>query len=147
MWRTGFIESSCSKKNVCASVVGRLIKITGCSEKVRSTFPTSELYMKHWTLMVPLENSKTSLPIFVTRIRRLKAKEAFTKNKRFSYALLLIKPIWKFFNSYFIRLGFLDGKKGVIICHLDALCDVERYRELQRLEREEQWSTVFKTMP
>ena len=78
---------------------------------------------------------------------KLKAKEAFTKNKRFSYALLLIKPMWKFFNSYFIRLGFLDGKKGVIICHLDALCDVERYRELQRLEREEQWSTVFKTMP
>ncbi len=78
---------------------------------------------------------------------RLKAKEAFNKNKRFSYALLLLKPIWKFFNSYIIRLGFLDGKKGVVICHLDALCDVERYRELQRLEREEQWSGVFKTMP
>jgi len=78
---------------------------------------------------------------------RLKAKEAFNKNKRFSYALLLIKPMWKFFNSYILRLGFLDGKKGIVICHLDALCDVERYRELQRLETEEQWSTVFKTMP
>lgn len=78
---------------------------------------------------------------------RLKAKEAFSKNKRFSYTLLVIKPMWKFFNSYFIRLGFLDGKKGMVICYLDALCDVERYRELQRLEREEQWSTVFKTMP
>ena len=78
---------------------------------------------------------------------RLKAKEAYNKNKRFSYALLLIKPMWKFFNSYIIRLGFLDGKKGMVICHLDALCDVERYRELHRLEREEQWSTVFKTMP
>ncbi|MGB5500536.1 MAG: glycosyltransferase family 2 protein [Maribacter sp.] len=78
---------------------------------------------------------------------RLKAKEAFNKNKRFSYALLFLKPIWKFFNGYIIRLGFLDGKKGVVICHLDALCDVERYLELQRLEREEQWSTVFKTMP
>ena len=78
---------------------------------------------------------------------RLKAKEAYNKNKRFSYTLLFIKPMWKFFNSYIIRLGFLDGKKGVVICHLDALCDVERYRELQRLEREEQWSTVFKTIP
>lgn len=78
---------------------------------------------------------------------RLKAKEAFNKNKRFSYALLLLKPMWKFFNSYIIRLGFLDGKKGVVICHLDALCDLERYRELQRLEMDEQWSTVFKTMP
>jgi len=78
---------------------------------------------------------------------RLKAKEAFNNNKRFSYALLFLKPIWKFFNGYIIRLGFLDGKKGIVICHLDALCDVERYLELQRLEREEQWSTVFKTMP
>ena len=78
---------------------------------------------------------------------RLKAKEAYNKNKRFSYALLLLKPLWKFFNSYIIRLGFLDGKKGVVICHLDALCDLERYRELQRLEMDEQWSTVFKTMP
>ena len=78
---------------------------------------------------------------------RLKAKEAYNKNKRFSYALLLLKPMWKFFNSYIIRLGFLDGKKGVVICHLDALCDLERYRELQRLEMDEQWSTVFKTMP
>lgn len=78
---------------------------------------------------------------------RLKAKEAFNKNKRFSYAFLLLKPMWKFFNSYIIRLGFLDGKKGVVICHLDALCDVERYRELQRLEREEQRFSVFKTMP
>jgi len=78
---------------------------------------------------------------------RLKAKEAFNNNKSFSYALLFLKPIWKFFNGYIIRLGFLDGKKGIVICHLDALCDVERYLELQRLEREEQWSTVFKTMP
>ena len=78
---------------------------------------------------------------------RLKAKEAFNKNKRFSYALLLLKPMWKFFTGYVIRLGFLDGKKGVIICHLDALCDAERYRELQRLEKEEQLFSVFKTMP
>lgn len=78
---------------------------------------------------------------------RLKAKEAFDKEKRFSYALLIIKPFWKFFNSYFIRLGILDGKKGIIICHLNALCDIERYRELHRLERETQWSSVFRTMP
>lgn len=78
---------------------------------------------------------------------RLKAKEAFNKNKRFSFFLYLLKPSWKFFHNYVIRLGFLDGKKGLTICSLDALCYVEHYRELQRLEREEQWSTVFKTIP
>ena len=78
---------------------------------------------------------------------RLKAKEAFDNDKKFNYGLLMLKPLWKFLYGYFIRLGFLDGKKGIIICSLDALCDIERYRELQRLEREEQWSAVFKTMP
>jgi len=78
---------------------------------------------------------------------RLKAKEAFDKDKRFSFLLYLLKPTWKFFHNYIIRLGFLDGKKGIIVCGLDALCYVEHYRELQRLEREEQWSTVFKTIP
>lgn len=78
---------------------------------------------------------------------RLKAKEAFAKNKRFNLLLFLLKPTWKFFHNYFLRLGFLDGKKGFIICSLDALCYVEHYRELQRLQREEQWSTVFKTIP
>ena len=78
---------------------------------------------------------------------RLKAKEAFDKNKKFNYLLFALKPSWKFFHNYILRLGILDGKKGLIICGLDALGDVERYKELQRLEREEQWSTVFKTIP
>lgn len=77
---------------------------------------------------------------------RLKAKEAFAKNKRFNPFLFLLKPTWKFFHSYFLRLGFLDGRKGLTICSLDALCYVEHYKELQRLEREEQWSTVFRTI-
>lgn len=78
---------------------------------------------------------------------RLKAREAFSGNKRFSYALLILKPLWKFFHNYILRLGFLDGMKGLTVCSVDAMGDVERYLELQRLEREEQWSAVFKTLP
>lgn len=66
---------------------------------------------------------------------RLKAKEAFMKNKRFSYFKLIIKPFWKFFNNYIIRLGLFDGLKGINICYLGALEDLERFRELQRLEQ------------
>lgn len=78
---------------------------------------------------------------------RLKAKEVFERNSNFSYSLFLLKPVWKFFHSYILRLGILDGKKGLIVCSLDALCYVEVYRELQKLEREEKWSAVFRTMP
>lgn len=66
---------------------------------------------------------------------RLKAKEAFYKEKSFSYLALVFRPTWKFFNHYIIRLGILDGKKGVIICYLNALGVLERYRELKRLQK------------
>jgi len=66
---------------------------------------------------------------------RLKAKEAFYKEKSFNYFLLIFKPTWKFLHQYFIRLGFLDGKKGMIICYLNSLSVLERYRELKRLEK------------
>lgn len=66
---------------------------------------------------------------------RLKAKEDFFTEKNFNYASLVLKPAWKFFNHYVLRLGILDGRKGIIICYLNALSDLERYRELKRLEK------------
>ena len=71
---------------------------------------------------------------------RLKAKEAHQKDKRFNYLLLIFKPFWKFFNHYIIRLGILDGKKGITICYLNALGDFERYMELKRLGKKEKLS-------
>ncbi|WP_299161065.1 glycosyltransferase family 2 protein [uncultured Eudoraea sp.] len=65
---------------------------------------------------------------------RLKAKESFFKENKFNYVSLVVKPAWKFLHRYFLRLGILDGQKGIIICYLDALGVLERYRELKRLE-------------
>ena len=66
---------------------------------------------------------------------RLKAKEDFYREKRFNLLSLIFKPTWKFFNHFVLRLGFLDGKKGVTISYLNALSDLERYRELKKLEK------------
>jgi hypothetical protein len=66
---------------------------------------------------------------------RLKAKEDFYKERHFNYLLMTVKPIWKFFNHYILRLGILDGKKGWTICYLNALGVLERFRELKRLEK------------
>ncbi len=69
------------------------------------------------------------------RYGRLKAKESFYREKRFNYFSLIFKPLWKFFNHYILRLGILDGKKGITICYLNALSDLERFRELKKLEK------------
>lgn len=65
---------------------------------------------------------------------RLKAKEDFYRETSFNFLMTLAKPTWRFVHNYFIRLGFLDGKKGMIICYLNALSVLERMRELKRLE-------------
>ncbi len=69
---------------------------------------------------------------------RLRAQEEFHKGKKFSYLKLLLKPTWKFFYNFIVRLGFIDLKKGVNVCYLNALSVYVRYSELQRLENFEQ---------
>lgn len=66
---------------------------------------------------------------------RMKAMEDFYREKKFNHLFFVLKPAWKFFNHYILRLGILDGKKGITICYLNALCDRERFRELKRLEK------------
>ncbi len=65
---------------------------------------------------------------------RLKAQECFYKEKKFNYFLMAVKPIWKFVYHYFLRLGFLDGKKGLHVCYLNSLSVYERFRKLKKLE-------------
>ncbi|MEJ2162977.1 MAG: glycosyltransferase family 2 protein [Robiginitalea sp.] len=65
---------------------------------------------------------------------RLKAKEDFYRENTFNYLLMLVKPVWRFVHHYFLRLGFLDGQKGITISYLNALSVLERYRELKKLE-------------
>ncbi len=65
---------------------------------------------------------------------KMRAQEEFKKGKRANWVNLRLRPLWKFLNHFFLRLGFLDGKKGIIICYLNALGVLSRYRELKRLE-------------
>lgn len=45
----------------------------------------------------------------------LRAMELKSQNKSVSFTTVLAYPIGKFFLNYFIRLGFLDGTRGIII--------------------------------
>lgn len=69
---------------------------------------------------------------------KFKAQEKFIKKVKPSFILQLLHPSYNFLYNYFIRLGFLDGKKGIFICYLNAYCIVIRYRELKKLWKQEQ---------
>ncbi len=75
---------------------------------------------------------------------QLKAQQEFINGKSFNYLKLAIKPAWKFFHNYIIRLGFLDLKKGVSVCYLNALSVAVRYQHLYFLEQQFKKAINFK---
>ncbi len=56
----------------------------------------------------------------IEKYTELSAREAVLKGKDVSILKMLFSPFWHFFHEYFIRLGFLDGYYGYIICKLSA---------------------------
>lgn len=65
----------------------------------------------------------------------LKAMEKNMQGYKASLVKSMLHPLYTFLYRYFIRLGFLDGRKGVIICYLNALSVHERYKTLKKLRK------------
>jgi len=65
---------------------------------------------------------------------KMKAREEVKKGKKARWYHFIFRPLYKFLNHYIIRLGILDGKKGLTICYLNALGVWARYQELKLLQ-------------
>lgn len=63
----------------------------------------------------------------------LKAQEKQKKGQKSSFLLMVFHPLYSFLYRFLIRLGFLDGIKGIIICYLNAYSIFIRYKELRKL--------------
>ena len=64
---------------------------------------------------------------------KFKAQEKLIKNLKPNFLIKFLHPIYNFLYNYIIRLGFIDGKKGIIICYLNAYSVYVRYQELKKL--------------
>lgn len=64
---------------------------------------------------------------------KIKGKELFQNNKKIIFVHFIFKPLMRFFYHFIIRLGFLDGKKGLIIAYLNSLYVYKRYEEYRKL--------------
>ena len=64
---------------------------------------------------------------------KLKAKEKHFIGFRPTLIHSIGHPIYSFLYQYIIRLGVLDGKKGVIICYLNAYSVYIRYQEMKKM--------------
>ncbi|HOZ74860.1 MAG TPA: glycosyltransferase family 2 protein [Flavobacterium sp.] len=64
---------------------------------------------------------------------KFKAREAFLKGVRPNLLNVYLHPAYKFLYTFLVRRGFLDGRKGWIICYLNAYSVAVRYRELRKM--------------
>lgn len=69
------------------------------------------------------------------RFADLSARELFSLGRRPSVIKLLLSPPIKFVRDYLLRLGFLDGRRGLCIAVISAYATFRKYATLQTLSR------------
>lgn len=66
----------------------------------------------------------------------LKGVELYQKGKRYDFLTQWSKTIFKFVKTFFIKMGILDGKNGLIISYLQSLYVYQTHESLKKQERE-----------
>lgn len=64
----------------------------------------------------------------------LSAQFYIQEGKRASLWKIFFRPSWAFFKSYFLQLGILDGKQGLIVCCFSAYSTFLKYIKLYGLQ-------------
>lgn len=66
----------------------------------------------------------------LNRYTSLAVDEMAARNESFSLSQLVFRPLWTFIRMYMIKLGFLDGIEGFILCVLSSCYVFTKYAKL-----------------
>ena len=80
--------------------------------------------------------SVTDINVYKTKLdyySRLKGAQLFDENRKPNFYHFILKPIFRFINQYFIKLGFLDGYAGLQLAVLNSRGVYLRYYYLNKL--------------
>lgn len=69
----------------------------------------------------------------VNSFSSLIAEDMYERGRRYHISLLLLRPTFKFFEVYLLKLGFLDGLAGFIIAITSSYAMFVRYVKLREL--------------
>ncbi|MEZ4795894.1 MAG: glycosyltransferase family 2 protein [Flavobacteriaceae bacterium] len=82
----------------------------------------------HWTYQTYSEfNKKTE------HFSTVSAKAYYELGKKAPFWKIVFNPTWAFIKAYFLRLGFLDGVNGFVICAQTANITFLKYTKLREL--------------
>jgi glycosyltransferase involved in cell wall biosynthesis len=86
-------------------------------ENTRVNGPVGKLrgHLEHYSY-----RSLTDHHLRMARYADLMAKALYDRGKRCGLAKVLINPQWRFFRGYFLRLGCLDGWRGLVFALIEA---------------------------
>ena len=65
----------------------------------------------------------------------ISAKAAYIQGEHSSNFKIVYKSIFKFFRDYILKLGFLDGYYGFVVCKNSAYAKKMKYRKLKELNK------------
>ncbi len=69
----------------------------------------------------------------INRFSSISAHEKFSRGEIFRWRHLILRPPWRFFKSYILKLGLLDGRQGFIIALMSAFAVFVKYAKLMEL--------------
>jgi hypothetical protein len=72
----------------------------------------------------------------VNKFTEIGAKEANSEGRRINLLKIIFNPIWKFIRDFFLKLGFLDGYYGFVICVISAHATFIKYIKIRELTKE-----------
>lgn len=85
----------------------------------------------HWSFQSISHQIET-----INKYSSLRALDFKEKGKRFSFCKLFFKPISKFFETYILKLGFLDGVQGLLVSFVSSFATFLRWAKLYEIERD-----------
>jgi len=110
-------------------VEGRLVHETVKVEGPTATLKGDLLHYAYPTLSGYIEH--------MNKYSSLGAQMAVQEGKRgFSFINIVIRPWFTFFYNYFLRLGFLDGKEGLLLHFYHAVYVSWKYAKVWELSRD-----------
>jgi hypothetical protein len=71
----------------------------------------------------------------VNKFSEIRAEALFQKGKKVNLLRMGLEPLFKFFKSYIVKAGFLDGWYGLILCANSAHAIFLRYAKLYEKNR------------
>lgn len=66
------------------------------------------------------------------------AKFDVERGKQCSLLKLFIAPKWQFFWEYIVRLGFLDGYQGFVLCKNSSMASFVKYAKIRQMQQRKQ---------